>query len=139
MRPKSLVLLGLLIASVVTTVNADNMLRMRFGALWPRKLLETEKPTAWDVGIEYGFIADEKIGVGAGIDLLWNRTVDEKIGLMLINARPMGLNQPNKSKTSHDGALDEEHYVVHRPGYGADVPGSTEIIEEGHIRNLIIR
>ena len=33
--------------------------------------------------------------------------IDEKIGMMLINTRRMGLYQEDKSKTSHDGVLDE--------------------------------
>ena len=33
--------------------------------------------------------------------------IDEKIGMMLINSRKMGLAQEDKSKTSHDGVLDE--------------------------------
>ena len=34
--------------------------------------------------------------------------IDEKLGMMLINTRFMGLKQKDKSKTSHDGVLDEE-------------------------------
>lgn len=33
--------------------------------------------------------------------------IDEKIGMMLINTRKMGLSQENKEKTSHEGILDE--------------------------------
>ena len=33
--------------------------------------------------------------------------IDEKVGMMLINTRQMGLTQKDKSKTSHDGVLDE--------------------------------
>lgn len=66
------------ILSLSATAMADNMMLLRFGALWPRRLLETDKPTAWDIGAQYGVMVDNKIGIGAGIDLLWNRTVDEK-------------------------------------------------------------
>ncbi|MGG0669974.1 hypothetical protein ABE073_15770 [Lederbergia citrisecunda] len=33
--------------------------------------------------------------------------IDEKVGMMLINTRRMGLAQEDKEKTSHDGVLDE--------------------------------
>lgn len=60
-------------------------------------------------------------------DLVSRMTPEEKIGLMVINSRPMGISQPDKSKTSHDGALDEEHYPQHRMG-SPSMPRSTEII-----------
>ncbi len=66
------------IVTVAATAGAENMMMLRFGALWPRKLLETDKPTAWDIGAQYGVMVDNKIAIGAGVDLLWNRTVDEK-------------------------------------------------------------
>src|SRR5690606_23956333 len=34
-------------------------------------------------------------------------TLDEKVGMMLINTRQMGLSQEDKEKTSHNGVLDE--------------------------------
>lgn len=71
-------------------------------------------------------------------DLVSRMTPEEKIGLMVINSRPMGISQPDKSKTSHDGVLDEEHYPKHRMG-SPSLPGSTEIIEKWHVRHFIIR
>ena len=37
---------------------------------------------------------------------------DEKIGLMVINSRSMGISQPDPELTSHDGALDEQYHRI---------------------------
>ena len=37
---------------------------------------------------------------------------DEKIGLMVITSRPMGISQRNKEMTSHDGVLDADGWIV---------------------------
>jgi hypothetical protein len=77
-RARSYILAAaVLIAGLLAQPLAGNMLQARFGAFWPKVLLQTDKPTAWDVGLQYGLLVDEKVGVGAGIDLFWNRTVAE--------------------------------------------------------------
>ncbi|MBD3239681.1 MAG: hypothetical protein GF331_03785 [Chitinivibrionales bacterium] len=73
-----MVICATVILSTTASTAAEKMMLLRFGALWPRKLLETDKPTAWDIGAQYGVLVDKKIGIGMGVDLLWNRTVDEK-------------------------------------------------------------
>jgi hypothetical protein len=60
------------------SASAGKMLALQFGPLWPRDLLSTDKPTAWNAGLRYGVLVDRKVGVGVGVDFLWNRTVDEK-------------------------------------------------------------
>ena len=45
-------------------------------------------------------------------DLVARMSPAEKIGLMVINSRSMGISQPDKSLTSHDGALDEQYHQV---------------------------
>ena len=45
-------------------------------------------------------------------DLVGRMTPEEKIGLMVISSRPMGISQHNKELTSHDGALDEQHLPI---------------------------
>jgi beta-glucosidase len=66
--------------------------------------------------------------------------IDEKIGMMLINSRKMGLAQEDKSKTSHDGILDE---AVIEKGENifatSKVYGTTHTIEERKLRHFILR
>lgn len=71
-------------------------------------------------------------------DLVKRMTIDEKIGLMVIGSRPMGISQKDRSKTSYDGALDEGVFVNQHAG-GAQTEGTTGIIENLHIRHFIIR
>ncbi|HZK05251.1 MAG TPA: glycoside hydrolase family 3 N-terminal domain-containing protein [Actinomycetaceae bacterium] len=71
-------------------------------------------------------------------DLAARMEIDELIGLMVINSRPMGRYQKDPAKTSHDGLLDEERYESHRMG-SPHLEGSTEIIEEKHVRHFIAR
>lgn len=70
-------------------------------------------------------------------DLVRQMSPEEKAGLMVINSRPMGLHQKNKSKTSHDGILDEENSDKH-PRFG-HLPGTTEAIEKMKIRHFLLR
>lgn len=66
--------------------------------------------------------------------------IDEKVGMMLINSRRMGLSQKDKSKTSHDGVLDE---AVLENGEGIfanqKVFGTTHTIKEMNLRHFILR
>jgi len=70
-----------MIAAVVLAgaiaADAGNMLRLHIGPLWPRVLLDSDKPTQWDLGLGYGFMFDKIVGIGVGVDFMWNRVVDE--------------------------------------------------------------
>ncbi|HHW82388.1 MAG TPA: glycoside hydrolase family 3 protein [Actinomycetales bacterium] len=71
-------------------------------------------------------------------DLAARMEVDELVGLMVINSRPMGRYQKDPAKTSMDGLLDEEHYETHRFG-SPQLEGTTEIITDKHVRHFILR
>jgi len=72
------------------------MLTLQFGPVWPRDLLQTEKPTAWNAAVRYGILVDQKIGAGVGVDFLWNRTVDEKA----VDGGPPNLYAVTRQETS---------------------------------------
>ncbi|MEK3906626.1 glycoside hydrolase family 3 protein [Oceanobacillus sp. FSL W7-1309] len=66
--------------------------------------------------------------------------IDEKIGMMLINTRRMGLYQEDKSKTSHDGVLDEAIVEKGESIFATSkVYGTTHTIEDRHLRHFILR
>ncbi|WP_143833718.1 glycoside hydrolase family 3 protein [Oceanobacillus senegalensis] len=66
--------------------------------------------------------------------------IDEKIGMMLINSRKMGLAQEDKSKTSHDGILDEGVIEKGETIFATSkVYGTTHTIEERKLRHFILR
>ena len=66
--------------------------------------------------------------------------IDEKVGMMLINTRQMGLTQKDKSKTSHDGVLDEGIVEKGETIFAlAKVYGTTHTIENMHLRHFILR
>ncbi|MEH7074931.1 glycoside hydrolase family 3 protein [Neobacillus drentensis] len=66
--------------------------------------------------------------------------IDEKVGMMLINTRQMGLTQKDKSKTSHDGVLDEGIVEKGETIFAlANVYGTTHTIENMHLRHFILR
>ncbi|PEQ84643.1 glycoside hydrolase [Bacillus sp. AFS006103] len=66
--------------------------------------------------------------------------IDEKVGMMLINTRQMGLSQKDKSKTSHDGLLDEGIVEKGETIFAlAKVYGTTHTIENMHLRHFILR
>ncbi|TWD92471.1 beta-glucosidase [Neobacillus bataviensis] len=66
--------------------------------------------------------------------------IDEKVGMMLINTRQMGLSQKDKSKTSHDGVLDEGIVEKGETIFAlAKVYGTTHTIENMHLRHFILR
>jgi beta-glucosidase len=75
-------------------------------------------------------------------DLVQRMSPEEKIGLMVINSRSMGISQPDKELTSHDGALDEQyHRIKNDPHNTAGLPyeGTTQQITELHLRHFIMR
>ena len=66
--------------------------------------------------------------------------IDEKIGMMLINTRKMGLSQEDKEKTSHDGVLDEAIVEKGESIFAASkVYGTTHTIEKRNLRHFILR
>jgi beta-glucosidase len=75
-------------------------------------------------------------------DLVSRMTPEEKIGLMVINSRTMGISQPDPDLTSHDGTLDEQyHRIKNDPHNTAGLPyeGTTQQITELHMRHFIMR
>ena len=65
---------------------------------------------------------------------------DEKVGMMLINTRGMGLSQKDKSKTSHNGVLDEAIVEKGESIFAVTkVYGTTETIEKMNLRHFILR
>ncbi|WP_087972294.1 glycoside hydrolase family 3 protein [Oceanobacillus rekensis] len=66
--------------------------------------------------------------------------IDEKIGMMLINSRKMGLAQEDKEKTSHDGVLDEGIVEKGETIFATSkVYGTTHTIENRKLRHFILR
>ena len=64
--------------------------------------------------------------------------IDEKVGMMLINTRKMGLSQKDKSKTSHDGMLDEAIVEKGESIFATSkVYGTTHTIENRNLRHFI--
>ena len=75
-------------------------------------------------------------------DLVARMSPEEKIGLMVINSRTMGISQPDKELTSHGGALDEQyHKIKNDPHNTAGLPyeGTTQQITDLHLRHFIMR
>ena len=75
-------------------------------------------------------------------DLAARMSPDEKLGLMVITSRPMGISQHNKDFTSHDGVLDEQYLPIKLdPHTSAGIPfeGTTQMIAELNIRHFIMR
>ncbi|MFK9094456.1 glycoside hydrolase family 3 protein [Bacillus salipaludis] len=66
--------------------------------------------------------------------------IDEKVGMMLINTRKMGLSQEDKSKTSHDGVLDEAIVEKGENIFAVSkIYGTTHTVENMHLRHFILR
>ncbi|RDW20137.1 glycoside hydrolase [Oceanobacillus arenosus] len=66
--------------------------------------------------------------------------IDEKVGMMLINSRKMGLSQEDKEKTSHDGILDEAIVEKGESIFATSkVYGTTHTIKNRHLRHFILR
>ncbi|WP_193105337.1 glycoside hydrolase family 3 N-terminal domain-containing protein [Brachybacterium sp. FME24] len=75
-------------------------------------------------------------------DLASRMSPEEKIGLMVISSRPMGISQHNSAFTSHDGVLDEQYLPIKLdPHTSAGLPfeGTTQMIESLHMRHFIMR
>ncbi|PAV28834.1 glycoside hydrolase [Virgibacillus profundi] len=66
--------------------------------------------------------------------------IDEKVGMMLINTRQMGLSQKDKEKTSHKGVLDEAVVEKGENIFAATkIYGTTHTIEKRNLRHFILR
>lgn len=75
-------------------------------------------------------------------DLVARMSPEEKIGLLVINSRSMGISQPDKTLTSHDGALDEQFHPVKNDPHntaGLAYEGTSQQITELHMRHFIMR
>lgn len=73
-------------------------------------------------------------------DLVTRMSVDEKIGMMVINSRGMGINVADKSKTSMDGLLDEEADLKDTSIFGTTSKmGTVATIQELGLRHFILR
>ncbi|MGY5765987.1 glycoside hydrolase family 3 protein [Brachybacterium sp. DNPG3] len=75
-------------------------------------------------------------------DLVARMSPEEKIGLMVINSRSMGISQHDPELTSHDGALDEQYHPVKMDPHntaGDPYEGTTQQIAELHMRHFIMR
>ena len=73
-------------------------------------------------------------------DLVTRMTVDEKIGMMVINSRGMGINVADKSKTSMDGLLEEIEQINDTSIFGTTSRlGTVDTIQKLHLRHLILR
>lgn len=86
---------------------------------------------------------DWRLSPGArAADLVTRMSPDEKVGLLVINSRSMGISQHDPALTSHDGLLDEQyHRVKNDPHNSAGLPyeGTTQQITELHMRFFIMR
>lgn len=73
-------------------------------------------------------------------DLVTRMSVDEKIGMMVINSRGMGINVADKSKTSMDGLLEEVEDLQDTSIFGTTSKlGTVDTIQKLHLRHLILR
>lgn len=73
-------------------------------------------------------------------DLVSRMTADEKIGLMVINSRGMGVNVKDKSQTAMDGLLDETTDLKDTSIFGTTSKlGTVDTIQTLHLRHFILR
>ncbi|WP_227488317.1 glycoside hydrolase family 3 protein [Brachybacterium subflavum] len=75
-------------------------------------------------------------------DLVARMSPEEKIGLMVISSRSMGISQHDPELTSHDGALDEQYHPIKLDPHnsaGDPYEGTTEQITQMHMRHFIMR
>lgn len=73
-------------------------------------------------------------------DLVSKMDLDEKVGMMMITTQAMGKSLDDKSKTSHDGILNEEYRDSKSSIFASQKEyGNTKTIEELHMRHFILR
>jgi hypothetical protein len=69
------------IAGAFVSANAESMLSLKIGTMWPQQLLSTGIPSG-DAELNIGAIIDKKIGFGFAADFLWNtkeKTVQDPV------------------------------------------------------------
>lgn len=62
-----------IVALAVSATAQTKTVDLRFGPVWPRDLLDSEKATAWDAAVGYGITVDRVVGFGIAADFMWNR------------------------------------------------------------------
>jgi beta-glucosidase-like glycosyl hydrolase len=73
-------------------------------------------------------------------DLVSRMSIDEKVGMMVINNRGMGIEVKNKAETAMDGLLDETTSTADQnPLSATDKYGTIDTIQKLHLRHLILR
>lgn len=72
-------------------------------------------------------------------DLAYRMTIEELAGNMMIKSQRMGLSQEDKTKTSHNGILDEEVFEDQNIFIGQINHGSTGHIIDKNLRHFILR
>lgn len=73
-------------------------------------------------------------------DLVSQMNLDEKVGMMMITTQNMGKSLEDKSKTSHDGVLNEEYRDSKSSIFATQKEyGNTRTIEELNMRHFILR
>lgn len=73
-------------------------------------------------------------------DLVSRMSVDEKIGMMVIHSRGMGIGVRDSSRTGMDGLLDESEYLQDTSIFGVtSTLGTTDTIEKLGMRHFILR
>ena len=73
-------------------------------------------------------------------DLVSQMTLDEKVGLMLINTRTTGYQVDEGAPTSHDGVLDEQVIEEGKSIFAMrKIYPTTHTIEQMHLRHFILR
>lgn len=73
-------------------------------------------------------------------DLVSRMTIDEKIGMMVINSRGMGINVADKSQTAMDGLLEETEDLKDTSIFGTTSKmGTVDTIQTLGLRHFILR
>lgn len=73
-------------------------------------------------------------------DLVSQMNIDEKLGLMFINSRPMGKYQKDPTLTSYDGIICEEVKEANATIFNTTTAyGTSKTIENLHLRHFILR
>lgn len=73
-------------------------------------------------------------------DLVTRMTIDEKVGMMVINSRGMGINVADKSQTSMDGLLEEVEDLKDTSIFGTTSKlGTVDTIQTLGLRHFILR
>ncbi len=80
-----------IVALAVSATAQTKTVDLRFGPVWPRDLLDSEKATAWDAAVGYGVTVDRVVGFGIVADFMWNRNEKtETIGSIEVPYQDVG-------------------------------------------------